>query len=185
MDIQLLVILGERVKRILIIITLLSSIFASCTFPQLSTAQEDDNVVSVSNDDIEMNHAIKNAQDSLPQFITAFISPTGSQTYFSIKGMFRFGYPDDIEHMWVSDLSFHETHFIGFLGNDPVFVEDLKYGDQVKVSLDQISDWMIVDGETLLGGFTIHVLRNKMSLEEKNQFDESIGLTIPDEPLLP
>jgi uncharacterized protein YegJ (DUF2314 family) len=87
--------------------------------------------------------------------------------------------------MWVSDLSFSSNQFEGVLGNEPVYVGELHLGDHVTVDPQDISDWLIIDNNELLGGFTYHVLRNKMTENERKQFDEEVGFTIPDEPALP
>ena len=146
---------------------------------------KDGNVFDVEAEDAEMNAAIQGARDTLPVFIEALQSPTETQTYFAIKVIFPFGEDGSAEHMWVDQLSYADGQFQGVLSNDPVDVTDLAYGDTVTASADEISDWMIVDDSQLLGGYTLHVLRNRMSEAERAQFDADFGVAIPDEPALP
>jgi uncharacterized protein YegJ (DUF2314 family) len=87
--------------------------------------------------------------------------------------------------MWVDELAFADDQFEGRLVNEPLYVQDLRLGDHVIVKLDEISEWIIIDGDLLLGGFTIHVLRDRMTDEERTQFDAGLGYTFPDHPTLP
>jgi uncharacterized protein YegJ (DUF2314 family) len=132
-----------------------------------------------------MNAAIQEARDTLSLFVDALQAPTETQSYFAIKVIFPFGEDGSAEHMWVDQLTYADGQFQGVLSNDPVDVTDLTYGDTVTASADEISDWMIVDDGQLLGGYTLHVLRNRMSEAERAQFDADFGVAIPDEPALP
>ena len=146
---------------------------------------EDGNVFGVEAEDAEMNAAIQEARETLPVFIEALQAPTETQSYYAIKVIFPFGEDGGAEHMWVDQLSYADGEFQGVLGNEPVDVTDLEYGDVVTTSAEEISDWMIVDNSQLLGGYTLHVLRNRMNEAERAQFDADFGVAIPDEPALP
>lgn len=143
------------------------------------------NVKDVSSDDAEMNAAIQEARETLPRFIEALQAPTETQTYFAIKVIFPFGEADSAEHMWVDQLTYADGRFQGVLSNEPVDVTDLEYGDPVTASIEEISDWMIVGNNQLLGGYTMHVLRNRMSETERAQFDADFGVAIPETPAVP
>lgn len=52
------------------------------------------------------------------------------------------------------------------------------FGDQVEVLPSKISDWMIVEDNKLIGGYTIRVLRDEMSDDKKKEFDQSVPFTI-------
>ncbi len=151
----------------------------------ISSLREIGNVKNVSTDDVEMNAAIKRAQDTLPLFIRAFQSPTPTQKKFLIKAEFPYGGANDAEYIWLNNLSYEGNQFEGNVGNEPIYVLNIKLGDRVTVSTSRISDWMIIDDNRLLGGFTIHVLRNRMTDAERKQFDADFGFIIPDEPALP
>jgi uncharacterized protein YegJ (DUF2314 family) len=51
----------------------------------------------------------------------------------------------------------------------------VKVGDTVQISNDNISDWMYVDGIKLRGGYTIRLLRKRMTETERKQFDAENG----------
>jgi len=85
----------------------------------------------------------------------------------------------------VSELSLSADQFEGLLGNEPIYVKNLHLGDTIQADMKNISDWMIIDDNRLLGGFTLHVLRNNMTEKEQKQFDSEFGYIFPDSPLLP
>ena len=172
-------------RNLIFAFLLVGAILGACSFFQAAPSGEAGNVESVSSDDPEMNAAIQEAQDTLSLFIAALEAPAASQTYFGIKAEFPYGEGNSAEHMWVSDLTLVEAGFEGTLLNEPVYVQGLEFGDHVSVATGDVSDWMIIDGERLLGGFTIHVLRSRMSESERTQFDAEFGYTIPDQPALP
>jgi len=132
-----------------------------------------------------MNAAIQQAQDTLPLFIAALQSPTPTQPFFLIKTRFPFGSENEVEHMWVSDISYNGTQFEGVLANEPIFVQGIHLSDHVVVRIENVSDWMIIDNGRLLGGFTIYVLRSRMTDSEREQFDNDSEYIIGDYPLLP
>jgi uncharacterized protein YegJ (DUF2314 family) len=172
-------------RKILILIAIFCAMLLACGSIQELVAGEGGNVISVAADDPEMNAAIQEAQDTLPLFIAALQAPTATQSYFSIKVGFPYGEAGEVEHMWVSKLSYTDGQFAGILDNKPVFVTDIHLGDQVAARLEEISDWMIVDDGRLLGGFTLHVLRNQMNADEREQYDAEMGIVIPESPALP
>ncbi len=93
-------------------------------------AGEFSNVKSVTSEDAEMNEAIHNAQASLDHFIEALQSPSPTQTVFQIKVRFPYDGEGYAEHMWLGNVTFDGNFFVGTLGNEPVFIQEvLHYGD--------------------------------------------------------
>jgi len=124
----------------------------------------------IAKDDEEMNDAMAEARTSIQSFITPLINPAPTQTNFSLKAKFQ--ERDAIEHIWLSDPTYDGKQFSGTVGNNPEELSNVKFGDVVTVSIDRVSDWMYVDAGVLKGGFTIRVLRNRMSEEERKLFDQ-------------
>ncbi|MBT3338303.1 MAG: DUF2314 domain-containing protein [Anaerolineae bacterium] len=171
-------------RKKIFFIVIVGMMLLSCNVFSQILYSEKDNVEIVSLDDSEMNIAIQNAQDSLPIFIEKFQLPNSSQSVFSIKAGFSYG-ENQMEHIWISNLSFEGKQFFGIVGNEPVYVKNIQLGDEISVQLDSISDWLIIENNQLHGGFTIHVFRNRMNTSEREQFDRDFGVSIPDEPMLP
>ncbi len=170
-------------RKALPVALVVTAALLGCQSAEEIVSGEAGNVEIVGADDPEMNAAIQQARSTLEQFIAALESPSTTQTYFSIKAGFPFD--GSLEHLWLSDVYYDGESFRGVLGNEPIYVESLHLGDEVTVRTAEVSDWMIVDDGRLLGGFTIHVLRSRMSDEERWQFDEDAGLVIGDQPELP
>jgi Uncharacterized protein conserved in bacteria (DUF2314). len=60
---------------------------------------------------------------------------------------------------------------------DAVDFPDLKAGQWVTGTPDAISDWMIVDGGIVCGGFTSRVARAHMSDAERAEMDSALAWT--------
>lgn len=124
----------------------------------------------------QMDAAIVCAQKEIDVFIAGLNNPKPSQTYFSVKKPFPYqdGDKTNEEHIWLTDVTYADGVFSGRVGNDPVDVENIKLGDKVTVKKAEASDWMIIDGGKLVGGYTIRVLRDRMAPGERRVFDESV-----------
>ncbi|HSJ04466.1 MAG TPA: DUF2314 domain-containing protein, partial [Verrucomicrobium sp.] len=109
-------------------------------------------------------------------FIASLQAPKPSQTYFSVKKPIPWqdGVVTSHEHIWVTDVTFKDGKFHGKLGNEPVDVKDLKLGDDVVVEKAEASDWMIVEDNVLVGGYTLLALRDQMPESERVEFDASM-----------
>lgn len=172
-------------QKLLIVLVFFSVTLSACSLTSIFSPGPAEEVVTVSEDDQEMNSAIERAQETLPLFVDAMQSPAHATDLFTIKAKFPYGTGEAAEHMWVSDLTVTEEGFKGILGNEPEYVKDLQMGDAVDVKQENVTDWMILHDGQMLGGFSVHLLRSRMSETEQIQFDEQVGFTIPEEPLLP
>jgi uncharacterized protein YegJ (DUF2314 family) len=173
----------SRLRHALFAASALIAALVGCRSAEELVSGEAGNIEMVTSDDPDMNAAIEQARSTLDEFIESLHSPSPTQVYFSVKA--GFPYDGTLEHIWLDDVSFDGQDFHGVLGNEPIYLDGLHLGDEVTVSTADVSDWMIVDGGRLLGGFTIHVLRSRMSDEERQQFDQDMGLLIGDQPELP
>ncbi len=120
----------------------------------------------------DMEAAIAKAKGEVSTFIEALLAPTPSQTYFSVKKPFPYNEGESVayEHIWLSDVTYKDGIFTGLVGNEPMDT-DVKLGDEVTVAKEDVSDWMIIDGGKLVGGYTIRVLHDRMNADEQAQLD--------------
>ena len=130
----------------------------------------------VSGEDPEMNTAMEQARASVTTFITSLQNPGQNQTHFSVKAKIVDG--EHTEHIWLYDVSYDGNQFLGKIGNNPLNVKNVSLGDEIALVPSDISDWMIVEDDKLVGGYTLRVLRNRLSGEERNKFDESLPFKI-------
>jgi uncharacterized protein YegJ (DUF2314 family) len=117
-------------------------------------------VLSVSDDDAAMTPAVEQARRSWPEFVTAFETRDDNQT-FAIKAAFHDG--DAGEFMWLSVTAIENDVILGQLDNEPVFVKNVKCGDRVRVTLEQLNDWVYLTKDGTRGAFTVDVLSRKHS----------------------
>ena len=134
---------------------------AGCTSRDTS-----DPVVDVKADDPVMNAAIDKARATVDKFITALNDPKPQQN-FSVKMAVED--ENGVEHMWLAPVEIKGTKFVGTLNNEPGIVRSVEYGDTLTVDKTEISDWMIVQDQTISGGYTMRVLIDQMPEEEKSQ----------------
>ena len=115
-----------------------------------------DPVVYVEDDNDAMEAAKIKAKGTLSKFIMKWEQdpvPGGCSVKIGVKTI-----DDDLEHIWFEPLNFTEAEFTGICANDPAKVANLKLGDKRTFPRNAISDWMILDGDTCYGGYTIRVL---------------------------
>ena len=131
-------------------------------------------VVNFAPDDSAMTGAMAMARRSVNAFVQRVTHPTATQSYAGIK--VRVAEGDVVEHIWASELSFDGTRLRGTLGNTPLNLRRLKMGDTVVVRPDSVSDWMIVDRDTVFGAFTVYVVRDRMPPVDRAAFDRDMKI---------
>ena len=59
----------------------------------------------------------------------------------------------------------------------PKDFSQLKHDETLILTEERIEDWMIIADGVLYGGYSLRVLRELVALEERQQFDDHIGVT--------
>jgi uncharacterized protein YegJ (DUF2314 family) len=113
-------------------------------------------VVPVSGDDPRLRAAVAKARRRWPDFVTRFEQRQPEQT-FSVKA--KIGNEETAEFMWVSVTGLENGWIYGRLDNDPIELTSIRCGDRVRVKVSDLNDWLFTDGNKMIGGFTIDVLR--------------------------
>jgi len=131
-------------------------------------------IYSLSDDDKEMNLAIELSNESLDEFDEAL--KFSENENFALK--IRYDLNNKSEHIWAVDIEKNGNDYFGIIDNLPNSETSIKLNDKVKIEKDKISDWMFSKNGKLFGGFTIKVLRNRMSELEKKNFDKEFILSI-------
>jgi uncharacterized protein YegJ (DUF2314 family) len=158
-------------RRFLGVVAVLAVVLAGC-----GKKHPADKVTYVAADDARMNAAIEKARSTVNTFIAALKSPKPSQSAFSVKMAFTDG--ADIEHMWLTPVTYDGTSFQGTVDNEPEKVKNVKMGQRVSVTPSKISDWMYVENRKLVGGQTLRVLRDSLTPAERADFDKSVPFVI-------
>lgn len=111
---------------------------------------------TVTDKDAEMRSAVHQARATVDTFIAALQHPAARQHDFEVKKKFVQG--DNVEHIWLSDVTYSGHRFHGYVDNHPRTIKGLKLGERVSVNPDEITDWAYIDNGKLVGGYTIRVL---------------------------
>ena len=169
----------KRVKFVLILILALLFI-TSCQIlkpPGVVHRDNEPDVFFVESEDSEMLTAIQEAQETFDEFRDYYHSERSDLVYFSVKARFLIdGDPSSGEHIWLYDIDLSDNQVRGKIGNEPLDAVYLSIDEEVIIGMDDISDWMVVDEDgRVYGGYTVRVLRNRMTEEERLQFDEETG----------
>ncbi len=132
--------------------------------------------IDVTADDEDMRQAVDKAALTLPAFVQRLTQPPPTQTHVALKG--RFEENGQVEHLWLSQVTVEENGFKGTIDNDPLTLKGVHAGTQVSLATDHVSDWMAIDDGVLVGGFSIRLLRNRMSNSERASFDHSVDFVV-------
>ncbi len=131
-------------------------------------------VYNIPNEDERMNWGIEKAKLTLHYFESCLKSPKENQSYFSVKVKIV---EDDItEHIWLTNPDFdNDDNLFGVVGNEPIDVKTIKINQKIGIDKDLISDWMIIEGGRLIGGYTIRAIRDGLQGQELQEFDKGMG----------
>jgi uncharacterized protein YegJ (DUF2314 family) len=140
--------------------------------------KDEPTIYSTPSDDEEMNKAIAYATTTLPQFTKAFQSNQYDTSTFALK--VRFATSTGGEHIWATHIRMVNGDFYGKVDNLPNSTSQVKLGEQIRLNQDDITDWMYAEKGVLKGGYTIKLLRSRMSEQERQQFDSGFSLKIVD-----
>jgi uncharacterized protein YegJ (DUF2314 family) len=147
-----------KVKKItLLLIT--ACLISSCGG---QSTKSKDPIVYAEGNDPELEQAKKDALSTLDYFMKTFnIHSSDTAFHFSLKADFIDN--GEHEHMWISLNKIENAKFQGLLGNEPQIIKNIKYGDLVTISRDQIEDWIILDTKTnnWEGGYSVKILQKR------------------------
>ena len=82
------------------------------------------------------------------------------------------------EAIWIGDLKEVGEHLEGRITNTPFDTTEVKLGQMVTVKLSEVVDWMYLDGNNLIGGYTIRFFYERMSKDEQQTFVNQSGYII-------
>jgi len=128
-------------------------------------AEKQPSPVQIADDDSRMNAAIEQARATVDSFIAALTNKQPTQKAFSVKVAIEDG--DQTEHLWLVPVRYENGKFIGRVNNEPQKVTTVKFGDEVTVAKDEISDWIYADNRKMVGGYTTRVLQGESKAQTK------------------
>lgn len=156
---------------------LFSICILSCNSNKKIERQNEPTIYNVEENDVEMNKAIEKAKQTIDSFDYAFKNNSRVFTFFGLKKKFEEN--GNVEHIWIGNIQKIESgKYIGVIDNLPEKIKSVKLGDTVQIEKKEISDWMYIKKSELHGGYTIRLLRERMTEEERKKFDAESGMKI-------
>jgi uncharacterized protein YegJ (DUF2314 family) len=84
------------------------------------------------------------------------------------------------EHMWVGDVEFDGKTLKGTLINAPNWLQNVKEEEAVEKPFSDITDWLFAAEGKAYGGYTVQVIRSRMSEKEREEHDDAMELDFPE-----
>ena len=111
-----------------------------------------------------MNAAIANARDTLPTFWASYDAPQPTEYGHCLK--VRFAVDGYVEHIWVAEVKkLPDGNYSGRFSNEPDHLAGNMF-DQAEFTQADISDWMFMRNEKIVGMETIKPLFKSMPKED-------------------
>ena len=123
--------------------------------------------------DKEFNAAVEEAHNTFGTLREALLAPKSAYDFVGLKVRFT---GDDTEDMWTELVDYYNGYFTIRMIAGVTVERGLNPDRHVSVSRDDVLDWMILEKDgTLIGGYTIRLTYEHMTLKEKEQFLRSTG----------
>ncbi len=103
-----------------------------------------DGVSTIAIDDKRMIAAIAEARRRWPEFVEAFTNRSSPDAAFMIKA--PFGEGDQVEHLWIEIERADNSSASGIVQSRPLWLARPRFGDEVTVPVEQLTDWAFADG---------------------------------------
>ncbi len=130
-------------------------------------------VVQTRTDDPDMTAARRKARDTLDDFLKLAANPPPGTSRFKLKVMIVDQH--GTEHFWVTPFRQLPDGFEGELANEPRIVKSVRWGQQLRFTRRQISDWGYTRNGRQVGSFTVCALFNKMPKEQADFYRKNHG----------
>jgi uncharacterized protein YegJ (DUF2314 family) len=144
-----------------------------CLCVACSPGGETDEVIAVHAKDAAMNSAIDEARATVGEFIEALEGQAPEDDFFAVKAPIEDG--DQVEHFWLTDVSYADGMFTGRIDNTPQWVSNVAEGDMYDIAQTEISDWMYFHDGVAIGNRTLVVLFPQMPEEEVAAVKQMLG----------
>lgn len=177
-------------KKTLLLLTILLALLNSGCGPDTNKKEtkkaESSTVTFHKKDDPEMKKAAKQAQKTFKFFWKEVTLDFNRIVPALSLACIKLPFSDDpsnsksnVEHMWVEQIYFDGEKIHCVLINSPNWLKSVKAGDTVECKIGDIDDWMCVLGGKVYGGYSVQVIRSRMSETDRKSYDAKWGLKFP------
>ena len=138
--------------------TLIGFLLATTLLAPACKKIEGGNVVQLGPDDPGLVAAAAEAKRRWPEFVASFNEHRpGRKCAVKYVAPIKGG---GNEQIWIMVTALGSGTISGTLGNAPVEDIGLNLGDAVTIQTGDVKDWLVTDGQSMTGGFSIATLRN-------------------------
>ncbi len=163
---------GWKTATILAVAAAGWAVAAQAQKPPASGGDDSSRIISVANDDAEMNAAIARARRELPDFYAHMARPGSGERRFMIKFDILPG--EGAEYVWAGELDRTTVPMTGILVNQPQRSSE-QLGQRVPIPEARIIDWGYLRDEVAQGYHTQRVLLDRMPAEEAAELRRRMG----------
>ncbi len=125
--------------------------------------------------DPEYQQTIRDAHATLHRFRDMLPTDGGSRRDAMVKTEIKQG--DNQAFMWLSNTRMSGTNFVAEFFEISEIFTSYRVGGELEVSEESLLDWMVNDNGVLHGGFSIRYYRSTLPEEERDEYDNYIGVT--------
>jgi uncharacterized protein YegJ (DUF2314 family) len=127
--------------------------------------------------DEEFNAAVDQAHSTLSTVRQALLAPEPSYAFVGLK--IRVNGKSEFEDIWTEPLDFYNGAFTTQMVEGVALAQGYHPENYVRVPVDDVIDWMIVEDDgNLIGGYTIRLAYRHMTPEEQEEFIRITGYTV-------
>ena len=165
-------------KYKIILLILFFSLLPSCNeskSDKIVKRKDQPDIHILKNEDSEMNIAIDAARKTIVEFEKAITSKNPDYYNFALKKRFKIGESGG-EHIWISNIGYQNNKYYGIVDNLPNSTTGVQLGDTIEIPLEDITDWLYVDKNTVKGAYTTRVLRKRTTEQERKKMNSESGL---------
>jgi uncharacterized protein YegJ (DUF2314 family) len=127
-----------------------------------SVSQEAVRTMQVEQIDEEILQIAEDARNTLPSFFRHLNRPGAGEEQFCVKYPFAADNDGGIEQVWLTSIYFKNGYYYGVLASSPILISGIKKGDKVTFEADNITDWMYMRNDRIIGGYSIKYLLEKI-----------------------
>lgn len=152
---------------------LVSALFALSLSGLNAHARDANEVVTADRQDQTISAAVREAQRGLDGFLQVAASRPAGTRDFRVQVMVE----DDhgIETFWITHFRPLGQGFIGEVANEPRIVRSVTWGQQLRFSREQITDWGYLRNGRQVGSFTVCALLKQMPVEQAAFYRDEHG----------
>ena len=151
-----------------ILTRILCAALLAVTFTSCKKKWQGDHVINVESTDADMLAAIAKARETLPTFWQAFDHHEHGEERFALKVKITDSH--GTEHFWLNNVERKDGKVFGTINNDADIVKSVKLDERIEILEPDISDWLFMRDDKMVGNYTLRVLFKQMPAEEVEKY---------------